>query len=78
MPAVYLEPKRAAALASVTLTVCDQDTEDPQHEADSFEQLVPITGLGFHTFMAVEKLRSRPSYLTGDTLVIRAEVRPLL
>lgn len=76
--AVYLAAKHAATMVAVTLTICDQDTEDPQHVAYSFENSVATNGMGFPTFLSVEELRSRPSYLTGDTLVIRADVHILL
>ncbi|PRW58089.1 MATH domain and coiled-coil domain-containing protein [Chlorella sorokiniana] len=75
---LYVVTNQDTARASVQLTLSDQDKEKPQDETKSYtEELTPL-GRGYSKFVTLEKLRSRPGYLAGDALVIRAKVHVLL
>lgn len=76
--AVFISAKQCDTRASVTLAVRDQDTEGPLHVTRTAELLVTTSGMGYPKFISHQQLHSRPGYLAGDTLVIRAEVRVLL
>lgn len=70
--------QQGSTRASVTLTVCDQSTQ-AQHESSNYEcDVAASSTLLSLKLISLEKLRSRPGYLAGETMVIRAEVRVLL
>lgn len=73
--AVYLATKQSPAYAAATITVWDQAAEQPQHCTRKLEScLIDYKGVGFRQFMSLDRLRSHPTYLTDDVLIIRATV----
>lgn len=74
-PAVFVVPKSGQDEAAAAFTLCDQTAAHPVHFGASFERrMVQAEGWGFLRFISLPRLRARPGYLAGDSLLIRAEV----
>ena len=59
----------------ITMTVVDQGPGERQDcVRTGICSIFKRVSWGWSKFMSVEQLRSRPGYLAGDTLVIRARV----
>lgn len=70
---MFLACKQHGTTAEHTITVVDQAAEAPHHKTVGGNELFN-SSLGEHKFMSLECLRSRPGYLLGDRLVLRARV----
>lgn len=79
--AVYVDCKQPGTRAKWALTLVDQAEQGEQPKHISFVEDEPDIfnpTWGFSKFASHEKLRSRPGYLAGDRLVLRAAVEVVL